>query len=225
MSRHDAGAGPRAPFLIGLTGPIGCGKSTVARHLARLGGTVIDADVLAREVTADGAPATGPIRKRFGPEVVDASGTLDRARLARIVFEDPAALRDLEAIVHPRVRRLVDAELERAAADEAVFVVIEAIKLIEGGLGTRCDEIWVIDCPPVDQRTRLRARGLEEADIERRLAAQGASLGARLAAQAHRMIPTTGTEDETRERVEDALADALAPVFPGLPPLGGARRG
>src|SRR3954453_941807 len=91
----SAGAAPDRPFLIGLTGPIGCGKSTVARWLAERGGTVIDADVLAREVTADGEPAIEPIGLRFGDAVFGSDGTLDRAALGRIVFSDEGALRDL----------------------------------------------------------------------------------------------------------------------------------
>jgi dephospho-CoA kinase len=217
------------PFLIGLTGPIGCGKSTVARQLARLGATLIDADVLARDVTAPGSAALEAIRERFGEGVIDPTGALDRAALARIVFEDEAALRDLEAIVHPRVRLRVEAALARAAGEGAAFVVVEAIKLVEGGLAERCDEVWLIDCPREVQWERLRARGLGDADIERRLAVQGERLTERLsgllADRPHRVVATGGTEEQTRERVEDALADALAPVFPGLPPLGGLSRG
>ena len=105
-------AGSARPLLIGLTGPIGCGKSNVGRVLGELGGTVIDADVLARTASAPGGPALAQIRERFGASVFDAQGDLDRVALATIVFEDAAALADLERIVHPHVRRLLETQLE-----------------------------------------------------------------------------------------------------------------
>lgn len=208
-------ADPDGPFLIGLTGPIGCGKSTVARMLARLGGFAIDADQVARAATGPGEPAIPAIRARFGGAVVDDAGTLDRAALARIVFADPAALADLEAIVHPHVRRRIGELLASDDARGAPFVVIEAIKLVEGGLAAACDEVWLVTCAPDAQRERLLGRGATPDDAERRLAAQG-DLAARLAPVATRIVSTDGTPEETLARVEDALAEALAPVL-GLP--------
>ena len=212
-----AAADPARPFLIGLTGPIGCGKSTVARMLADVGGTVVDADVLARRVTEPGTAALDHIRQRFGPEVMSADGALDRSALAAIVFASPEALRDLERIVHPEVRRLVEAELEVAARQRVPFVVVEAIKLVEGGLADRCDEVWLVQCPGETQRVRLRDRGLADTDAERRLSAQGDGLADRLAVQLEgrvtvRRLSTEGSLDETREAVENMLADALAPL-------------
>ena len=212
------------PFLIGITGPIGCGKSTVARMLARLGGTVIDADVLARRATAPGQPTLPAIRARFGDAVFDADGGLDRPALAEVVLSDAATLRDLEAIVHPRVRDLVREALAAAASSDAPFVAIEAIKLVEGGLATECDEVWLVDCAESEQRARLAERGTTADDIERRMAAQGPDLAARLAPFATRRIDTSGSQDDTRARLEDALAEALAPVFSPLP-FGDARGG
>ena len=200
------------PLLIGLSGPIGCGKSTVGRMLAQSGGRLIDADDLAREVTAAGEEALSDIRRRFGDTVVSGA-ELDRAALASLVFADAAALRDLEQIVHPRVRRRVEAELARAGEDGVSLVVLEAIKLVEGGLAERCDEVWIVDCPPDLQRARLAARGMPAADVERRLAAQGEDLSGRLAEVLEGRVPTrtistAATLDETRQLVTAALREA-----------------
>jgi len=225
MSDVERGQAPgegSGPVVIGLTGPIGCGKSTVAGMLGQLGGAVIDADVLAREVTAPGQPALRAIRDRFGDGVFDSAGVLDRAALGAIVFEDEAALHDLEAIVHPGVRSRIEERLARAEREGDPFVAVEAIKLVEGGLADRCDEVWLVECQPVVQRERLAGRGLDPADIDRRMAAQG-DLTARLAGRAHRRIETSGPIDEVRECVEDALADVLAPRFAG-PLLGPLER-
>lgn len=205
----------KGPIVIGLTGPIGCGKSTIGRMLAELGGTVIDADALARAATAPGAPALPAIATRFGQGVLGVDGSLDRGALAAIVFADRAALSDLEAIVHPVVRALVEEALADAARSGAMFVAIEAIKLVEGGLADRCDAVWLIECELATQRQRLTSRGHPAADMESRLATQGTDLAERLAARATRRIPTEGSLGVLRERVEDALAEALAPALLG----------
>jgi dephospho-CoA kinase len=201
------------PFVIGLTGPIGCGKSTVGRMLAELGGTVVDADALARRATRPRAATLPAIRGRFGDAVFGPDGSLDRAALAAVVFADGGALADLERIVHPEVRTLVVAALDDAERAGAPFVVVEAIKLVEGGLAARCDEVWLVECSPVEQRDRLLGRGMSRDDADRRMAAQGPDMIERLAASASRRIPTDGDVEATRERVEDALADALEPLL------------
>jgi dephospho-CoA kinase len=212
--------GPERPFLIGLSGPIGCGKSTIGRMLAELGGTVIDADQLARQATQPGGPTLPAIGQRFGDAVFGSDGSLDRAALADVVFDDPTALADLEQIVHPAVRQLVDDRLARAAQEHVPFAAVEAIKLVEAGLADRCDEVWLIECSGPTQRQRLRERGSSDADVERRLASQGAALGDRLAQLLDgrvgvRRLSTDRTLDETRALVEDTLAEALAPLVLG----------
>ncbi len=203
-----------APLRIGLSGPIGCGKSTVARMLAELGAEAIDADAIARQVTEPGAPALDEIRARFGAGVFAGDGSLDREALAAIVFSDPVALADLERLTHPRVREVVERRLAAAAQAATPVVVVEAIKLVEGELAARCDEVWLIDCSPTTQRARLTGRGMAQPDIDRRLAAQGEGLSSRLAAALeggvpYRVLATDGPLEETRARVADALAEAL----------------
>ncbi len=195
---------------IGLTGPIGCGKSTVAGWLGeRLGVVVIDADRVARDVLAPGTPELAAVAARFGEDLVDADGVLDRASLGRIVFADRDALRDLESIVHPAVRPRILAAIGEAEAGGADALVVEAIKLVEGGLAELCDEVWLVTCDPGLQRERLVGRGSPEADAEARITAQGDLVG-RLRARAPRVIDTSGTMAATHRRVLGLLDRALS---------------
>ncbi len=196
---------------IGITGPIGCGKSTVARWRGeRPGIVVIDADVVAREVLEPGEPALEAVVARFGSDLLRADGSLDRAALGRVVFADPAALRDLEAIVHPAVRPRIIAAMDDAADDGAQAVVVEAIRLVEGGLAALCDEVWLVACDPAIQRSRLVGRGSTMAEAVQRIEAQ-AGLTDRVAPVATRVIDTSGSEVATRALVEEALESALRP--------------
>ena len=210
---HDAATGPnvtdrRGPVRIGLTGPIGCGKSTVLGLLARRGAIVIDADGLARDVIGPGEPALDAVADRFGRDLIGADGRLDRAALGRIVFADPAALADLEAIVHPAVRPRILAALETAGATTAPAVILEAIRLVDGGYADLLDEIWLVHCSPDIQRERLAARGLDPADVEQRIAAQ-AGLVQRARAVATRVIVTDGSLEATSRAADGALRAAL----------------
>jgi dephospho-CoA kinase len=196
-------------LVIGLTGPIGCGKSTVAGWLEELGGVVVDADRIAREVTAPGEPALDTVIEAFGEEFMAADGSLDRAALGRVVFSDPAALATLEAIVHPAVRPRIE-EAVRAAADAgAPLVVIEAIKLVEAGHAARCDEVWLVTCDAATQRERLVGRGTNEADAATRIAAQG-DIIERLRPAAGRVIDTSGDRATVRARIRAIASEILA---------------
>ena len=211
-SQTHADRGGHRTLRIGITGPIGCGKSTVARWLGELGATVIDADQVASGVTPPGSPELAAVVDAFGDSVLTPAGALDRAALGRVVFGDAAALARLEAIIHPAVRPRILAALAEAEAADAPGVVIEAIKLVEGGLAALCDEVWLVVCDPSEQLARLRARALargrDPADSIARIAAQR-DLVARLTPAVHRSIDTSGTPDAARARVHGAWFEAM----------------
>jgi len=156
--------------VIGLTGNIASGKSAVTRLLVELGAEVVDADAVAHDVLTPGTEETALVAERFGPGVIRPDGTVDRPALGRVVFADPQALADLEAIVHPGVRRRVYDRLEHSAADVAV---LEAIKLLEGPLVDHVHTVWVVAAPREVRIDRLvRERGLMAEDAAQRVDAQ-----------------------------------------------------
>lgn len=195
--------------VIGLTGPIGCGKSTVAGWLEELGGAVVDADRVARDVTAPGEPALDAVIDAFGEKFMAGDGSLDRAALGRLVFRDPAALARLEAIVHPAVRPRIRDAVRAATDGGAPLVVIEAIKLVEAGHAARCDEVWLVTCDAAAQRHRLIGRGTAPADAATRIGAQG-DIVERLRPMATRIIDTSGDRDAVREQVRAIASRLLA---------------
>ncbi|MCU0835505.1 MAG: dephospho-CoA kinase [Chromatiaceae bacterium] len=165
-------------LTIALTGGIGSGKSTVADRFTRLGVPILDADVLAHALTAPGEPTLEEIRAVFGPGVIQPDGALDRAALRRIVFDDPAARRRLEAILHPRIRVRMLAWLGEVRAPYAILVIP---LLFETGQSDLADRILVVDLPEDEQVRRVQSRsGLDAAEIHRILATQ-ASRAERLA--------------------------------------------
>ncbi|MFN3829612.1 MAG: dephospho-CoA kinase [Tepidimonas ignava] len=199
------------PLRIGLTGGIGSGKSTVAAMLAALGAEVIDADAIARAVTAPGGAAIEPIRQAFGPEVIDDHGALDRARMRALVFGDAGARARLEAIVHPLVRAEID---RRVAASTADTVVLDLPLLVESAAWRqRCDRVWVVDCAPETQIERVMARnGWPREQVQAVLAAQ-ADRATRLAAADVVIDNDAGTDLATlRERVARAWAARRMPL-------------
>lgn len=159
--------------VVGLTGGIGSGKSTVSALLAARGAHLVDADALARAATAPGGPAYGPVVARFGPGIVGPGGAIDRAALARIVFADPAARADLESIVHPHVRAGFDEAVAAGAGTDRV-VVVEVPLLTEAPAAREgLDAIVVVDCPEDVAVARLvEHRGMTEVDARARVAAQ-----------------------------------------------------
>lgn len=158
-------------YVIGLTGNIATGKSVVRKMLEHLGAYSIDADSLANRAMAKGAPAYQPVVDIFGSWLLDANKEIDRKKLGQVVFGAPDALKQLEEIVHPYVGQAIDLLVKRSKHD---VIVIEAIKLLEGDLASKCDSIWVTDASKALQLTRLMEnRKLSEADAKQRILAQG----------------------------------------------------
>ena len=129
-------------FLLGLTGNIACGKSSIGKLLAeRYGAEYVDADRVVHDLYAAGTPETAAIASRFGTELLRSDGTIDRRQLGDMVMTDASALRDLERILDPGVRSAIDDLIRRSAAP---VVVLDAVRLIEGGLYKRCDAVWIV---------------------------------------------------------------------------------
>lgn len=192
-------------LLVGLTGGIGSGKSTVARMLEVRGAVVFDADVLARRAVEMGTPGHRAVVERFGADVLAPGGDLDREALASIVFADPAARRDLEAIVHPEVRRMFAEGTEEHRGSDRV-VVFSAPLLVETGMNTAFEVLVVVSTTVETQIQRLmRDRGMSEEAVRARIAAQ-APLEDK-AAVADVLIDNEGTLEELEAQVERAWAD------------------
>ena len=166
---HDPGAAPR--FAVGLTGGIGCGKTTVANLFADLGATLVDTDDIAHALTAPGGAAMTALIEEFGPAVATPDGAMDRARMRALVFSQPAAKQRLEAILHPRIR---DAALAAAAVATGSYVIFVVPLLIESGTWrARVARVLAIDCPETLQVARVMARnGLTEEQVRAIMATQ-----------------------------------------------------
>jgi dephospho-CoA kinase len=158
-------------LLVGLTGGIGSGKSTVARMLQDRGAVVLDADGFARAAVVPGSPGLRSVVARFGRDILTAEGELDRPKLASIVFADPQALADLEAIVHPEVRRMIADGIQGNLDADRVVVLVNPL-LIEMGTHRDCDVVVVVSVSPYTQIARSVARGMVEEDVRARIAAQ-----------------------------------------------------
>jgi dephospho-CoA kinase len=186
--------------IIGLTGGIGSGKSTVSAMLQDLGATVVDADEGARKVVEPGQPALEEIRERFGGDVFGSDGALDRDRLADVVFADEGARENLNAITHPRVRAWMAERMQAAAAAGATAVVLDIPLLFESGLTAGLDDIVVVWSPVETQVARAVGRGFREDDVRARVAAQMPLDEKRKLATV--VIDNSSSLDETRAQVE-----------------------
>lgn len=206
-------------YLIGLTGGIACGKSTVLAMLAALGARTIDADRVTHRLQQPGTPVYQAIVNTFGSQIVSTpGGPIDRRKLGAIVFNDPEALKRLEAIVHPAVRAEIRRFLDEVAGAgkyatrlrpvERPIVVIDAIKLIESGWADQCDQVWVVTCSPEQQIERLMTtRGMSLAEAQARVAAQPPQESR--FSRAHVIIDNSGSQAQTRAQVEAAWQQAL----------------
>jgi dephospho-CoA kinase len=185
-------------LLVGLTGGIGAGKSTVTGMLAERGAVILDADAFAREAVRSGTEGFRRVVERFGKGIVAPDGELDRSKLAAIVFNDPQALSDLEAIVHPEVRRMIADGITANLDGDGVVVLVNPL-LIEMGTHRDCDVVVVVSVSPQTQVERSVARGMTEEDVRARLAAQ-LPLEDR-ARQADVLIDNEGTLEELSSQV------------------------
>jgi dephospho-CoA kinase len=216
VRKREGGLPPALPggrqglYVIGLTGNIATGKSTVAQMLAQLGAQVIDADALAHQAMRAGTPVWHQVVEEFGRDILQEDGEIDRARLGAQTFAEPAAMARLEAIVHPAVIAEAEGlmqELDRNSSSSASrpvemqVAVLEAIKLIESGMHHRCDELWVVTCRREQQAQRLmQARRLSQSAAELRIDAQPPQ--AEKAALACVVIDNSGDLEETQAQVQ-----------------------
>ena len=193
---------PRKPVVIGILGGIAAGKSAVARMFASHGLVLLDADEEAKLVAAD-PDVQRAVATAFGPHVLTAGG-LDRAALAALVFADPRARKQLEAIMHPRIRARLLARLDRAKAN-GDSVLLDAPLLLEGGLIELCDEVVFVDTTAAVRAARAKERGWQQGELEQRQAAQ-APLHEKHA-RANHCIQNDGDFDETRRQVAALLRE------------------
>jgi dephospho-CoA kinase len=200
-------------FVIGLTGNIATGKSVVRRMLEHLGAYTIDADALSHRAIAKGAPGYRPVVVTFGKFMLDGKGEIDRAKLGRLVFNDPDALRTLEEIIHPLVEHATNLMIQRASQH---VIVIEAIKLLEGKMAGQCDSIWTTYAPESVQKNRLmKRRGMTEQEAVQRIQAQPPQEEKTAAASV--VIQNTSSFEDTWKQVVAAWK-VISPV-PDTSPL------
>jgi dephospho-CoA kinase len=192
-------------LVVALTGGIGAGKSTVAAMLTARGAIVIDADAMARAVVEPEQPAFDEVVRRFGPDVVAADGRLDRAEMARRVFADDQARKDLEAITHPAIGAEFARRLAEAPADAVIVLDIPLFAEVPSARGRGHDSVIVVEAPRDVRLQRLEARGVDRADAEKRMAAQ-ASDGERRA-HATWVLDNSGDEAHLERQIDDLWAE------------------
>ena len=193
-------------FVVGLTGGIGSGKSLAAQFFSQLGALVIDADQLARTAIERGSEGFDEVLLRFGDTVL-INGDIDRVALGQIVFENPEAKKDLEAIIHPRIRAEFEEAVDSLAADE--IMIYEIPLLVETKAADRFDFIITVESDAELRKERLRARGMFHSDIEKRMASQATEEQRRAIADC--VITNNGTEDELLRQVENVWESTILP--------------
>lgn len=184
------------PYIIGLTGGIGCGKSEAASCLRELGAVHVDADAISRSLTAENGEALPAICEKFGPGVFNEDGTLNRAELGRIVFESAPHRLMLEGIIHPLVQSRTLAEIEAAGVRGDKVVILDVPLLFETGMDVLCDETWVVSAGAEVQLARVMARGLTAEQAQARIDSQMAA--DERSAKATRIINTDRPVERTR---------------------------
>jgi dephospho-CoA kinase len=190
---------------IGLTGGVASGKSTAARMFEELGAHVIDADRIGHELLLASSPAYSEIVQRFGREILDATGEINRNRLGALVFSDPEKLRALNAIVHPRIIARVEELAEQfSSRNPAAVILVDAALIFEAGIGGRFEKVIVTWCRPEQQLERLKHKGLTREQAESRIAAQIPAEEKRR--RADFVIDSSGSLENTRAQVETISA-------------------
>lgn len=187
--------------IIGLTGGIACGKSTVSKALRALGACIIDADALAHELSQPNQALFNAYVQRFGMAIVTPGGTLDRAAIARLIFTDPTMRAEVEQISHPLIRRAVEERLRMAEKEQKRAAVLDVPLLFEAGWDALADEVWVVALPPEEQLTRLLARDKTMSEVEARARIAAQMPLAEKCARADVVIDNSGTKEETRDYV------------------------
>jgi dephospho-CoA kinase len=190
------------PFVVGLTGGIGSGKSAAADRFAALGAVIVDTDAIAHELTVPGGTAIDPLRAAFGAGILTTGGALDRAAMRTRVFADPAARSRLEAILHPLIRAESEARIRRAATNDFRSYVVLVVPLLaeSGGYRDRVDRVLVVDCPEETQVARVMARnGLAREEVAAIMAAQAGR--ARRLSIADDVIDNSGSPEALRAAV------------------------
>jgi dephospho-CoA kinase len=211
------------PFIIGVTGNIACGKSTVMDELRRLGAETIDADAVYHQLIEPGTPLWSVLVDHFGQAITGSGGRIDRKMLGAMVFGDPRKLRKLEQLTHPAIRAAIRDLIDNHLTG---VVAIDAVKLIEGGMHHDCDSVWLVRCRRDQQRLRLMARnGFTPEDAELRIGAQPSIEPKLEIADVH--IDNSGGIESTLAQVRrawgglrlDSGAMAIADVRPKSPPV------
>jgi len=204
------GAGTYAApvLLVGLTGGIGSGKSTVAELLARRGAVVVDADAVAREVVEPGTPALAALVERFGPGILAADGSLDRAALAALAFADDASREALEAITHPAINEEFLRRIMAAPEDAVVVCDVPLLAESQQAQARGYSVVIVVEAPLEVRLDRLEARGVARDDARRRIAAQATDEERR--ALATHLIDNSGDRADLERQVDDLWADLQA---------------